>query len=96
VARFGDLSDLVAAYRFGVSDFDFSDHVHGEFSDGEFLGHFDGDLTDPHGLGGAHLVPNNEFDHFQSFDLAGADPDEGGLWDQLQSDLHDGANPYAA
>jgi hypothetical protein len=82
-----------------VSDFDFGwDHGggHADFSDGDFLGHFDGDLTDPHGLNAAHDDPYPVHEHDTGrYDLAGADPDEEGLWDQLQLDLHDEPNPYA-
>jgi hypothetical protein len=85
---------------FLVSDFDFGDwgqpDGHADFSDGEFLGHFDGDLTDPHGLSVAHEVHEVHDSGAGQYDLAGADPDEEGLWDQLQLDLHDGGNPYAA
>jgi hypothetical protein len=75
-----------------VSDFDFGmADGHAPFSDGDFLGHFQGDLTDPHGLSAAH---DGHDLHGYSFDLAGADPDEQGLWDQLQLDQGDGGNPY--
>jgi hypothetical protein len=81
-----------------VSDFDFGFggfDGHADFSDGDFLGHYDGDLTDPHGLTAAHDAHGAHDFGAAQYDLAGADPDEEGLWDQIQLDMHDGSNPYA-